>query len=297
MNNFMIGQYGSFDYNKYRRDYKDAFFGIEACLFNSEEDTMNLIHESRTRGFNVGIHFPLRAGRSRLRDALFLSPDPSERERAFELVQQELDYLVRVKPEYVLFHYPKPVLLDDRVDWSNWRFADSKEFIMESHFSADEFFEKSVYLFQWLSAKSEEYDFVPVLEFDALNKYVYETDRLEQLLLKYSKIKLCLDTGRLYLQERLDPYFNSREVIKKYVKYAEVIHLWTLQYTDHIEKYHYPVLPELGPEEGWAPIEDYLKLIRAENKTVKIQFEHRSDLISDDDLERVYQWVDELINR
>ncbi len=33
-----------------------------------------------------------------------------------------------------------------------------------------------------------------------------------------------------------------------------------------------------------------------ENKTVKIQFEHRSDLISDADLERGYRWVDEVLN-
>ncbi|MBY9086277.1 sugar phosphate isomerase/epimerase, partial [Paenibacillus sp. HN-1] len=108
--------------------------------------------------------------------------------------------------------------------------------------------------------------------------------------------KLCLDTGRLHLQDKIDPFFDSRQVVRKYVKYAEVIHLWNLQYTDKIEKYHYPVLPEQRPEKGWAPIEEYLNIIRKENRDVKIQFEHRSDFLTDDDLERCYMWVDEIIN-
>ncbi len=38
MKNFMIGQYGGFDQAKYARDFKEGFYGIEACLFESEED-------------------------------------------------------------------------------------------------------------------------------------------------------------------------------------------------------------------------------------------------------------------
>lgn len=164
MKNFMIGQYGTFDYKKYIRDFKDEFYGIEACLFNNEEDLLNLIKESKDRAFNIGVHFPLRAGLSDLRDALFLSQDKSVKESAFELIQNELDYLVRLKPKYVLFHYPKPVILDDRVDWSTWRFADSKEYVYESNYSMNEFVKNSEYLFQWLSAMSDKYNFIPVLE-------------------------------------------------------------------------------------------------------------------------------------
>jgi hypothetical protein len=38
-----------------------------------------------------------------------------------------------------------------------------------------------------------------------------------------------------------------------------------------------------------------LALIAAENRSVKIQFEHRSDLIRDEDLERCYAWVEQLL--
>ncbi|MEJ8548526.1 sugar phosphate isomerase/epimerase [Brevibacillus borstelensis] len=294
MNRFLIGQYGSFDDKKYERDFRDGFYGIEACLFSVPEDIDKLVGESKRRGFQIGIHFPLRAGFSRLRDALFLSPDVEVRTGAYAYIENELAHLsASVKPAYVLFHYPKPVILDDRVNWEKWRFYDSAEYMYESEYSLEEAAAKSEELFQWLTEKSGQYGFVPVLEFDALNRYVYESDFLESLLVRYPAIKLCLDTGRLFFQEKLDPHFRAKEVIRKYAKYAATIHLWTLQVDEERElrHYHFPVLPELDPADGWAPIEDYLHIIAEENDRVRIMFEHRSDLIDDEQLERCYAWV------
>jgi sugar phosphate isomerase/epimerase len=293
----MIGQYGGFDYKKYYRDFRDGFYGIEACLFATSEDCSNLIEESKNRGFHIGIHFPFRSNPSRLRDVQFLSPDQTIRESAFNYIQEELDYLTTVQPDYVLFHYPKPVILDDRVNWDKWRFADPSEYIFESKFSFEELVEKSEYLFKWLTEKSQQYNFIPILEFDALNKYIYDTDFLEKLLFNYPTIKLCLDTGRLFLQEKIDPNFDSRKLLRKYLKYAYSIHLWTLQIKDSIQNIRHPVLPELSPNDGWAPIEDYLKIISEENNKVRIMFEHRSELISDEQLEQCYLWVDSILNK
>lgn len=215
---------------KFQRDFKPEFYGIEACLFEQEADFVKLMREAETHSFQIGIHFPLRAGRAVIRDALFLSRDDTVREAAFELIKQELEYLAAAKPSYVLFHYPKPVLLDHRVDWSSWRFADRAEYEVDTDYSYEEFAERSRQLFQWLSENSREFDFVPVLEFDALHEYVYRTGLLEELLAQYPRVKLCLDTGRLFLQEQIDPLFNACHVIRKFAKYAEVIHLWNLQF-------------------------------------------------------------------
>jgi hypothetical protein len=73
MNNFMIGMYGKFDYKKFERDFRKGFYGIEACLFENENDIENLANEAKAKGFEFGIHFPLRAGISKLRDPQFLS--------------------------------------------------------------------------------------------------------------------------------------------------------------------------------------------------------------------------------
>ncbi|WP_139905748.1 sugar phosphate isomerase/epimerase [Clostridium thermarum] len=272
-----------------------VFVGIEACLLETNEDIESLIKESKNNSFKIGVHYPLRSGISELRDPQFLSLNEEKRQGAFKLIEDELKFLTRIKPEYVLFHYPKPVILDEVVDWSNWRFADSSEYIFEAQYSFEFFREKSEELFKWLTQKSLEYDFVPVLELDALNKYIYKSDFLEYLFDKYPKVKLCLDTGRLHLQDQLDKNFNAVDIIERFATYAEVIHLWNVRVRDNLEKSHHPVLPHLRTEEGWAPIEQYLKIIKRKNSNFKVMFEHRSDWISDEELNQCYRWVKELL--
>lgn len=295
MRRYLIGQYGGYDEAKTQRDFRKSFFGMEACLFREERDVSRLVEAARAEHFRIGVHFPLRAGRTAVRDALFMAQDCGMRAAALEWIRDELEFLRPVKPEYVLFHYPKPVVLNEGADWSHWRFADPAEYVRESVYSLEEFKEKSEALFRWLTDRAEEYRFMPVLELDAVPAYIYETELLERLLERFPRIRLCLDVGRLYLQDRVDPGFSARDLIKKLAAYTEVVHLANTRFTDKLECRHMPVLPEQLPEEGWAPIEEYLTLIRMRNAQVKIHFEHRSDLIRDDDLERCYRWVDGLM--
>lgn len=98
---------------------------------------------------------------------------------------------------------------------------------------------------------------------------------------------------RLFLQDRLDPSFDAKSVIKKYARFAETIHLSNVQLSkdNTILNARYPVLPNQDSDDGWAPIQDYLSLIVQENNKVKIMFEHRSDLVSDEELQECYDWV------
>lgn len=123
-----------------------------------------------------------------------------------------------------------------------------------------------------------------------------EGNFLESMLEKYKGIKICLDTGRLHLQHKIDSDFNDTEIIKRFSKYTEVVHLWNVKVAGNIENSHFPALPSLKSEEGWASIEDYLKIITEKNPNVKIMFEHRSDLISDEELEGCYSWIDEVFS-
>jgi sugar phosphate isomerase/epimerase len=260
---------------------------------------MRLVQEAQKAGFRLGVHFPLRAGRFPLRDPQFLTADDASRAAVYNAVEQELEFLaVVVQPAYVLFHFPKPVILDDTVDWSGWRFADRSEYVYERSYSLDEFTENSESLFAWLSEKGEAFGFTPVLELDALNHYIYEKDALRPLLDKYPGIKLCLDTARLFLQERIDPRFDAKSIIKRYAKYAETIHLSNvrLNQENKVAQSRFPALPSLDPDEGWAPIEAYLHLVRQHNKDVKIMFEHRSDEVSDEELQECYNWVERMLS-
>lgn len=297
MKNFMIGMYGKFDNAKFNRDFREDFYGIEACLFEDERDIEKLINETERKGIKFGIHFPLRSGISDLRDPQFLSLNQDTRRSAYKYIEEDLEYIrnKKIKPEYILFHYPKPVILKNDFDMSNWRFADKSEYTYESDYPIEEFKKYSENLFAWLSEKSLEYNFIPVLEFDALNKYVCEDNFLETLLEKYKAVRICLDTGRLHLQSKIDSDFNERKIIKRFAKYSEVVHLWNVKVSGNLENSHFPALPNLKVEDGWAPIERYLNIIARENKNVKIMFEHRSNLISDEELDNCYSWISSIL--
>jgi hypothetical protein len=43
LKNFIIGQYGHFNDEKFKKDYRKGIYGIEACLLNSEDDIDSLI--------------------------------------------------------------------------------------------------------------------------------------------------------------------------------------------------------------------------------------------------------------
>lgn len=295
MKRFLIGQFRIFNDEKHKRDFRDNFYGVEACMMDNEEDIDKLFDMSNEQDFKICVHFPLRSKRWRLRDPQFMSMNGSHKKSSYDYMEEELEYInSKLEPGYILFHYPKPVILDTRVDWTHWRFADETEYDYDDNYTYDEFMKQTEELLEYLSKKSNELGFVPVLEFDALNKYVYDNDTFIQLLDKYPKVRICLDIARLHLQDSIDHYFDAYDITKKYAKYTEVVHLSNGRLIDNKDNNHYPALPELNLNDGWADVEKYLDLINNENSSYKILFEHRSDKISDTQLESCYRWIDQL---
>ncbi|HEX2944420.1 MAG TPA: sugar phosphate isomerase/epimerase [Clostridia bacterium] len=264
----------------------------------STDDISMLLSEIKERGMELGIHFPLRAGIYSSRDPLFLDPDTDVRKSAFRDIESELEFIgsLGIKPRYVLFHYPKPVIIPERFDLSRWRFYQRSEYVYESEYSFDKLVKYSRDLLEWLSCKADEYGFMPILELDALNGYITGTSFLEGLLSEFGDVRLCLDIGRLHVQDRIDTCFNAAEVLKKFLKYTGLLHLSNTKVGKTLELAHFPLLPGLKPEDGWADVDGYFKLIRQENRDVKLFFEHRSDLISDVELDSCYNWIDRLLN-
>ncbi|WP_234123479.1 sugar phosphate isomerase/epimerase [Clostridium hydrogenum] len=152
--------------------------------------------------------------------------------------------------------------------------------------------EKSINFFKILSKQGKKYNFTPVLELDALNKYVYGTNLLEQLLDEYPDIKLCLDFGRIHIQDFTDNNFNGVDVIRKFGRYTHLVHLWNAKVDSNG---HYPALKALKVEDGWGDMEAYFKALNETNSDYKVLFEHRSDLISDEELEECYKWISKLV--
>jgi len=123
---------------------------------------------------------------------------------------------------------------------------------------------------------------------DGLNKYIYGTRLLEELLEEYSNIKICLDFGRIHLQDCIDKNFKAIDIIKKFGKYTHLVHLWNAKVDSNG---HYPALPSLKVEEGWGDMEAYFKALNEKNQSYKVLFEHKSNLITDEELEECYQWI------
>ena len=209
----------------------------------------------------------------------------------------EIRYAAAWKPHYILIHYPKPVLIDDRVDWSAWRFADETEFSYESTYRCDMFEHESKCFFKWISDIGSELGFTPVLELDAVNQYIYRSCFLEGLLEEYPNVRLCLDIGRIHLQDCIDPHFDGYGFVGKFAKYAELIHLWNVQVDGNVSNNHYPALPSQRACDGWADVERYFEIITKENHAFKVLFEHRSELITDRELDACYEWIAALVKQ
>lgn len=295
MKRFMIGQFDRFDENKQNRDFRDYFWGIEVNQMESIDELEILKENIKKRDLNIGIHFPLLKNQWRSRDPQYLSKDVTTYEETMNYIYSQFSISQDLRPEYILLHYPKPFILDDNVDWSSWRFGDTTEYYYESEMSYDFFEEKSINIFKVLSEQGKKYSFTPILELDGLNKYVYKTNLLETLLEQYPNVRLCLDFGRIHLQECTDPNFIGIEIIKKYGNYASLIHLWNCKLDFNG---HYPALKSLRVEDGWGDMEAYFKALnQVNNSSYKVLFEHQSQLISDEELEECYQWIRELVNK
>lgn len=296
MKRFMIGQFDRFDLSRQNRDFRDWFFGIEVNQMESIQEIEVLKDNISERNLNIGIHFPLLKNQWRARDPQYLSKDSRVYEESISYMESEFSRAVELNPDYILLHYPKPVILDDKVDWSSWRFEDSTEYYYESEMSYNYFKERSSNFFRLLSEQGKKYNFTPVLELDGLNKYIYETDLLENLLNEYPNIKLCLDFGRIHLQDCIDDKFKAKEIIRKFGKYTYLVHLWNVKVGTNVSNSHYPALKTLKPEDGWGDMEAFFKALNEVNHNYKVLFEHKSHLISDEELEECYQWINELIS-
>lgn len=292
MKRFMIGQFDKFDINRQNRDFRDYFFGIEVHQMESLDELQILKENIKNRNLKIGIHFPLLKNQWRARDPQYLSKDNRTYEESINYMDSEFARAEEFNPDYILLHYPKPVILDDNVDWSSWRFSDDTEYYYESEISYEYFEERSRNFFKALSEQGKKYNFTPVLELDGLNKYVYESNLLEDLLEEYPNIKLCLDFGRIHIQDYTDDNFSGLDIIKKFGKYTHLVHLWNAKVD---ETGHYPALKSLKVEEGWGDMESYFKVLNEVNDNYKVLFEHKSHLISDVELEECYQWTSELV--
>ncbi len=294
MYNFLIGMHGKFDDAKYQRDFRPGFWGVEACMFPDEQEVDKLVGKTMEDGFRFGVHYPLVKKDTPYRDPFLIALSANEREKAWECFEKEVLFASGKGAAYILTHFPKPVLVNRSLDLSYWRFAGNKEWIFMDEYPLEALKENLGIMFKRLSDLSDRYGIKIFLENDAMPAVLTESMFLVDLLKDNDEIKLCLDIGRLHLQEKLDPSFNAMEFVEIMAPYTGHIHLWNTNPAGNLSGGHYPVLPKQKPSEGWADVKRFIDTIKRYNSKVKVLFEHRSDLVNDEELDECYRWVEEL---
>lgn len=295
MNNFLIGMYGKFDDLKYKREFRPGFWGIEACMFPDEQEVDKLVNKSVKDGFNFGVHYPLIKKDTLYRDPFLIALSEDEREKAWECFESEVLVSSGKGAAYILTHFPKPVLVNRSLDLNHWRFAGDKEWMYADEYSLEALKENLGIMFKKLRDISERYDIQVFLENDAMPGVMAESVFLVDLLKDNEKIRLCLDIGRLHLQQKLDRSFDAIQFTEIAAPYTGHIHLWNTNPAENLSGGHWPVLPKQKQSEGWADVSRFISIIKGFNSEVKVLFEHRSDLVNDEELDECYHWVEELL--
>lgn len=288
---YLIGIYGQFDQAKFEREWRPWFTGVEISCLPSWDEAVKTIAFVKEQGLEFGIHFPLVKGRYGEFDPhpLISSFDPGVRSASFQAVRTALQEAKDLGAQYLLIHFPKPAIIQSDLDWSDWRFVQKGEVITEESLTPNKVERIANISFARLQELSQEVGVRLVLEMDILHAWFYQ-GLIRRLYESCPGLGLCLDTGRLHLQRATDPAFDIVTFVRSLSPWLTNLHLWTVSIGHNKRGGHHPLLPELSDEDGWGPMAELLEAAVTANEAY-VLFEHRSDLISADDLERCYQWV------
>lgn len=287
---YQIGIFHRLDRDRFQREWRPWFHGVEVSNLVDQTEADQVLAFLREGKLPFGIHFPLLqpAAGSALHP-LVCSLDPEQRAAAVQQVAAAMQSASRQGAEYLLIHFPKPAILDSRLDWSDWRFAQSDEAIIDSLIDREEAAAAAADACRQLAGLPTALGLPLVLELDILHAWHYR-ELLVELFQRYPQLGLCLDTGRLHLLRATDRELEPIQLIRSLRSQITNLHLWTVRTGENRRGGHHPVLPSQSGADGWGEIGLMLaELSAAERATVL--FEHRSDLVSSVELEECYQWV------
>lgn len=287
---FYIGMHFAFDHEKYAKDYYGRISGIEVCNFTSKDEILAVVELARRDGFQLGIHFPFYKLNYKYRDPLMLSLDENERDNAFSAIEKEMIYAKEINAEYLLMHFPKPMVLSKKDNWCMARLGDH-EFVYDDEISFESFERLTEQAFIKLDALHKKTGVKVVLEIELINHWIYETDLLDRLLERYNHIKVCLDTARLHVVDKIDSNFSVCDFVARMAKYTSNLHVANIQVNEEIKNGHHPALPTLKSEEGWCEIGPILSSLKNTSCIEHVLFEHRSDNLTKNDLTLCYDWI------
>jgi sugar phosphate isomerase/epimerase len=285
---------GTVDRQRFEREFRPGFAGAEICYLSSWDEAVASVEYLKERGLCFGIHFPLVRNRY---DGVGVHPmivDANEPRREHDLliIGQALREAAELGADYLLVHYPKPAVLDTALDWSDWRFPQPGEALPSDQVDLTAYESIARATFVRLGELAATAGVRLVLEHDILHPLFYRS-LLRELFAEQGRqpgLGLCIDTGRLHLQESTDPGFSGVALIEALRPWITNVHLWTARVGENRLGGHHPLLPELQKANGWGPMAEYLDAL-ATVPEATVLFEHRSALVTPQQLDECYDWV------
>ncbi|MBN4063082.1 MAG: hypothetical protein COA82_07905 [Alkaliphilus sp.] len=289
--NYYIGMHNEFDKSKFERDIIGKISGIELCNFKNISEVRAVKKLADQKNLKLGIHFPLLRSSYKYRDPMVTSVEKYEYEEAFQALEMELKFAKQIEAEYLLIHFPKPMVLDPRLNWSMLKFG-THDAVYENELTSIEFITTCESAMDRLEKMSEIAGIPIVLEIEIINKWLYEKEWFVNLLDKYKNISICLDSARLHIQGVIDDNFDISQFVSRLSSYTKNLHIANIQVRNGVEKRHYPALPELKEQDGWCNIVQFTSSIEDRSKLQNVLYEHKSDSITLDELRECYSWIE-----
>ncbi len=299
---FMTGVHGAFVAEKLTRETRSGFHGIEVSCLRDWDEVRQVTTFARDNGLAVGVHFPL------IRDHYpcvslhpwLISTNEDVRNAGFQAVARDLEAACSLGAEYLIVHYPKPALLDERFDWSDWRIVSGGEAVDRRTTTRSQQEDLSYAAFDRLSLLARQTSAKLVVEHDILNAWHYESlDQralLPRLFSTYPGLGFCADAGRLHLQEATDPAFDAERFLSLMLPHITNVHVWNVQVGTNRFGGHHPARPCLNGRDGWGDIAGMLQVLASLQES-HVMFEHRADEVSDQELDECYAWVASLLSQ
>jgi len=286
---YMIGLFGGFDQAKFNRDFRPGF-GIEACMFPSEDDLIRLKDAAKTYKFKWGAHFPLINDHEQYRDPMITSTNKAVRRHAYDRIERDCALVACYGGRYLLIHGPKPNLIPSGFPIDCWKFDGPREYVyIKQPQDVDTMMDLMAQAIKHLGSIAQKHDTDIYIEQDIIPSGV-EAAAFAELFANTKRVYLCVDIARLYLQSIVDPAFDPIAFAAAVAPVTRHIHLWNA--IPGTDLYHMPIMPNQSPKDGWADIAKYAAVMKANDlQAQSILFEHMSEALTDQELQQCYDYA------
>lgn len=290
--------YAGADANAWGESLERSWDGAEIGFLPAISHVYAAVAAAEAKDWIFGVHHPLYAGGPRTsRHLPLLSADPAARAGALAAARQAAFDARAIGARWILFHFPYPARLPDRLDLAacGWETPPAAE--PESAWTDAAVKVAARTVLEALAESAARTGLDVVLELDGPHAPVYEQHLLPELLADYPHLSLCLDTARLNVlarTHRADP----GALTAAWLPWLRHLHLSESRVQPGAPLLHHvPARPGLARGGGWAGAAEIAAAVVAAQPRCRVVLEHRPGLATAAELEECHAWARQLVRR